>query len=269
MLRYFLHWCCWLSLAFAAGCSQTDWAEVPLQSENDVSSYSNNDSRLTSDLSPAKVADAEHDRQRVAMVEQQIERRGIRDQGILAAMKTVPRHLFVPSELVDSAYRDGPLPIGFEQTISQPYIVALMTELVRPQLEDRALEIGTGCGYQAAVLSQLVQEVTSIEIVEELASRAARRLSDLGYHNVQVHHGDGYRGWPEKAPFDIILVAAAPDHVPQPLIDQLALGGRLVIPVGRGSQDLKLIEKDKNGRVTKSQVAAVRFVPMTGEAEKN
>lgn len=206
---------------------------------------------------------------RTGMVEQQLRRRGIRDQRVLESMAKVPRHLFVPSDLWDSAYEDNPQPIGYGQTISQPYIVALMTEIVRPKPGDRALDIGTGCGYQAAVLAELVHEVFSIEIVEPLAIQAQQRLAELGYHNIQVRHGDGYRGWLEKSPFDIIVVAAAPERVPQPLIDQLAPGGRLIIPVGLGSQTLKLLEKDREGRLQETLVAAVRFVPMTGEAEEN
>jgi protein-L-isoaspartate(D-aspartate) O-methyltransferase len=206
---------------------------------------------------------------RTRMVEQQLRRRGIRDQRVLESMAKVPRHLYVPSDLLDSAYEDNPQPIGYGQTISQPYIVALMAEIVRPKPGDRALDIGTGCGYQAAVLAELVHEVFSIEIVEPLAIQAQQRLAELGYRNIQVRHGDGYRGWLEKSPFDIIVVAAAPERVPQPLIDQLAPGGRLIIPVGLGSQNLKLLEKDRDGRMQETLVAAVRFVPMTGEAEEN
>lgn len=204
---------------------------------------------------------------RIAMVEAQLERRGIRDQRVLQAMRRVRRHQFVPPELIDQAYDDWPLPIGQGQTISQPYIVSLMTELVRPQPGMKALDIGTGCGYQAAILAEVVEHVVSIEIVPELAEQAKQRLGQMGYKNIEVHLGDGYRGWVEQAPFDIIVVAAAPDHVPQPLLDQLAKGGRMVIPVGRGNQDLKLIEKDKKGGIRESLITAVRFVPMTGEAQ--
>ncbi|MEQ1827558.1 MAG: protein-L-isoaspartate(D-aspartate) O-methyltransferase [Pirellula sp.] len=207
-------------------------------------------------------------RDRLDMVEQQIRRRGIRDERVLDAMKRIPRHLFVPENLHSQAYDDCPLPIGYHQTISQPYIVALMTELVKPQPSDRALDIGTGCGYQAAVLSELVKEVYSIEIVEPLAEQARSRLKRLGHHNVEVRFGDGYQGWPEKAPFQIIVVAAAPDHVPQPLLDQLALGGRLVIPVGSYSQELVLIEKSLEGALKRTRIAGVAFVPMTGTAEE-
>jgi protein-L-isoaspartate(D-aspartate) O-methyltransferase len=179
-------------------------------------------------------------------------------------MSEVPRHRFVPAELQRQAYDDRPLPIGYEQTISQPYIVALMTELARPRPGDRALEVGTGSGYQAAVLSRLVAHVYTIELVEPLARSAELRLKELGYGNVTVRAGDGYAGWPEMAPFDIIMVTAAPDHVPAPLIAQLKPGGRMVVPVGPiGSlQELQLIEKDSAGRTNTRRVAPVRFVPL-------
>ena len=164
------------------------------------------------------------------------------------------------------AYEDRPLPIGHGQTISQPYIVALMSALLKLDGSEKVLEVGTGSGYQAAVLSVLAREVYSIEIVQPLAERAARDLERLGYANVQVRHGDGYRGWPEQAPFDAIIVTAAPDHVPQPLIDQLAMNGRMILPVGEGSQDLVLIRRTEAG-VLRDEVLPVRFVPMTGIAE--
>jgi protein-L-isoaspartate(D-aspartate) O-methyltransferase len=165
------------------------------------------------------------------------------------------------------AYKDYPLPIGLGQTISQPYIVALMTQLVRPTPRSRALEIGVGSGYQMAILAELCHEVYGIEIVNVLALDADKRLAGLGYKNVAIRCGDGYEGWSEHAPFDVIIVSAAPDHVPQPLIDQLAVGGRLVIPVGRYSQDLVLIEKRPDGSLHRTSIAPVQFVPMTGEAE--
>jgi protein-L-isoaspartate(D-aspartate) O-methyltransferase len=201
---------------------------------------------------------------RTAMVSRQIAGRGVRDPRVLAAMREVPRHLFVPPDLQSSAYDDRPLSIGHGQTISQPYIVALMTEIVRPQAGDRALEVGTGSGYQAAVLSGLVARVYSIEIVEPLAREAERRLKSLGYANVTVRTGDGYAGWPDMAPFDRIVVTAAPDHVPQPLVDQLRPGGRLVIPVGSifEGQELQLLEKDNAGRVRTERIAPVAFVPL-------
>jgi protein-L-isoaspartate(D-aspartate) O-methyltransferase len=198
------------------------------------------------------------------MVAEHIAARGVRNQGVLAAMRETPRHLFTPVDLQRQAYEDRPLPIGDGQTISQPYIVALMTELARPNPTDRALEVGTGSGYQAAVLSRLVAHVYTIEIIEHLARAAEQRLKTLGYANVTVRAGDGYAGWPDSAPFDIIMVTAAPDHVPAPLLAQLKPGGRLVIPVGpiNAVQELRLIEKDKAGAPTTTSVTPVRFVPL-------
>ena len=211
---------------------------------------------------PCLAADAATLRER--MVQDQIEARGVRDQRVLAAMRSVPRHRFVPQDQQADAYLDKPLPIGYGQTISQPYIVAVMTELARPAASDRALEIGTGSGYQAAVLAQLVDRVYTIEIVEPLARQAARTLQSEMASNVVVRAGDGYGGWVEHAPFDIILVTAAPDHIPQPLLDQLKPGGRMVVPVGptHAVQQLRLIEKDAAGRTHSRQVADVRFVPL-------
>jgi protein-L-isoaspartate(D-aspartate) O-methyltransferase len=199
--------------------------------------------------------------QRDEMVKEQIERRGIRDPRVLQALREVKRHLFVPEKSRPDAYEDHPLSIGEGQTISQPYIVALMTEIIEPKSTDRVLEIGTGSGYQAAVLSRLVREVYSIEIVEVLGTAAAERLKQLGYTNVHVRIGDGYKGWPEKAPFDAIVVTAAPPELPQALVDQLAEGGRMVVPVGISYQELLLIEKIE-GKVTKRVITTVRFVPM-------
>ena len=206
-------------------------------------------------------------RPRLDMVEHQLRRRGIKNERVLGAMTRIPRHLFVPQDLQSEAYDDGPLPIGYGQTISQPYIVALMSELVRPQPDDQALEIGTGCGYQAAVLSELVRTVYSIEIIEPLAAQARLRLKKFGHDNVEVRLGDGYNGWEERAPFQIIIVAAAPDHIPRPLLDQLAIGGRMIIPVGRSSQELVLVEKLPDGSLARTNTSAVAFVPMTGVAE--
>jgi protein-L-isoaspartate(D-aspartate) O-methyltransferase len=214
---------------------------------------------------PAGDPDFAEDRER--MVEEQIEARGVRDPRVLDALRAVPRHEFVPAEERGHAYRDRPLPIGHGQTISQPYIVAVMTELLELAGDEKVLEIGTGSGYQAAVLSLLAREVYTIEIVPELARRAGADLARLGYSNVQVRQGDGYRGWPEHAPFDAILVTAAPEHVPQPLVDQLAVGGRLVLPVGDVFQDLVLVTRDESG-VHQERLLGVRFVPMTGEAER-
>jgi protein-L-isoaspartate(D-aspartate) O-methyltransferase len=201
------------------------------------------------------------------MVATQIAARDVSDPRVLEAMRTVERHRFVPPAVRGAAYGDHPIPIGHDQTISQPYIVALMTELARVKGGARVLEIGTGSGYQAAVLAVLAKEVYSIEIVEPLAREAAGRLKALGYANVTVRAGDGYRGWPEHAPFDAILVTAAPPEIPQPLLDQLAVGGRLVAPVGEewGAQELVVVEKTAAG-LRRWSVAPVRFVPMTGEA---
>ena len=199
--------------------------------------------------------------QRQAMVLRQIEGRGISDARVLKAMRQVPRHLFVPEEVRNSAYRDYPLPIGYDQTISQPYIVALMTEKLKLDGSEKVLEIGTGSGYQAAVLSGLCKQVFTIEIVEPLADQARDRLKTLGYSNVLVRHGDGYKGWPEKAPFDAIIVTAAPPEVPPRLVEQLKTGGRMVIPVGSLLQELVLIEKKRDG-VLQKDLLPVRFVPM-------
>lgn len=188
---------------------------------------------------------------------------------VLGAIRAVPRHEFVPEPLRDQAYVDSPLPIGHEQTISQPYIVAFMTQLLEPEPTDVVLEIGTGSGYQAAVLAEIVEQVYSIEIVEALGRQAEAKLDELGYDNVAVRIGDGYKGWPEHAPFDKVIVTAAPDHVPQPLVDQLMAGGRMIIPVGGEyqTQELRVITKSSNGEVTEERVELVRFVPMTGEAQ--
>lgn len=198
------------------------------------------------------------------MVTRQIADRGVRDLRVLAAMRKVPRHEFVPDAEKRHAYRDMPLPIGEGQTISQPYIVALMTELARPAKSHRVLEVGTGSGYQAAVLAELVEHVFTIEIEPELGKRAAEVLQKLGYDNVTVRTGDGYAGWVEHAPYDIIMITAAPDHIPQPLIEQLRPGGVMVVPVGpiAASQELRVLQKDASGKVISKDVASVRFVPL-------
>ena len=208
-------------------------------------------------------------RARLAMVADQIAARGVKDPRVLDAMRAVPRHEFVPATVREDAYVDSPLPIGHGQTISQPYIVALMTELARPSPADRVLEVGTGSGYQAAVLSRLVARVFSVELVDPLAQSAAATLRRLGYANVTVRSGDGYLGWPDEAPFDIIIVTAAPEEVPAALVAQLKPGGRLIVPVGRvyDVQDLQLIEKDATGRVSTRSVIPVRFVPMVKKRE--
>jgi protein-L-isoaspartate(D-aspartate) O-methyltransferase len=206
--------------------------------------------------------------QRRLMVQQQLVPRGIKDARVLAAMSKVPREEFVPADSRAASYEDGPLPIGYDQTISQPYIVAFMTEKLQPKPNNRVLEVGTGSGYQAAVLAELVADVYTIEIVEPLAKNAEATLQRLGYKNVHVKSGDGYSGWPENAPFDAIIVTCAPDHVPQQLTDELKDGGRMIIPVGeRFAQELYLLEK-KDGRLRESAVLPVRFVPMAGEALK-
>jgi protein-L-isoaspartate(D-aspartate) O-methyltransferase len=206
--------------------------------------------------------------QRQQMVQRQLMTRGINDARVLAAMAKVPREEFVAPESRAASYEDGPLPIGYGQTISQPYIVAFMTEQLRPKPNDRVLEVGTGSGYQAAILAELVSEVYSIEIVEPLAKSAEAILQRLGYKNVHLKTGDGYKGWPEQGPFDAIIVTCAPDKVPQPLVDQLKDDGRMVIPVGdRFAQELYLLEK-KNGQLKQSATLPVRFVPMTNEAAK-
>ena len=204
---------------------------------------------------------------RERMVREQIAGRGIRDPRVLAAVAKVPRHELVPEDVRAHAYEDRPLPIGFDQTISQPFVVAYMTEQLRLGGDERVLEVGTGSGYQAAVLAELAREVWSIEIVAPLGERARADLARLGYRNVHIRIGDGYRGWPEEGPFDAIIVTAAPGHVPQPLIEQLAVGGRLVLPVGDLYQQLLLIERDADG-IRQERLIDVRFVPMRGEAEK-
>ena len=197
------------------------------------------------------------------MVAEQIEKRGVRDEAVLAAMRTVPRHLFVPEDVRDQAYEDRPLPIGHQQTISQPYVVAAMSEAVQVGAGDRVLEVGTGCGYQAAVLAEVASEVYSLELVPALAEEAARRLRTLCYRNVQVKQGDGARGWPEVGPFAGIVVTCGAPEVPPELLKQLAPGRRLVIPVGAPGDvmDLLVLEKDADGGFRRRILMPVRFVP--------
>ncbi len=200
------------------------------------------------------------------MVESQIRRRGVTDQEVLAAMERVPRHEFVPDTLKPQAYADHPLPIGYGQTISQPYIVALMTELLELEHSDKVLEVGTGSGYQAAILAEIAAEVYTVEIIKPLAEEARERLKRLGYTNFYVLAGDGYNGWPEHAPFDAIVVTCAPEHIPQPLVDQLADGGRLVIPIGPPGGYQTLWQISKHGdRTEQRDVTGVLFVPLTGQ----
>jgi protein-L-isoaspartate(D-aspartate) O-methyltransferase len=202
------------------------------------------------------------------MVETQIMVGGITDPAVIAAMRRVPRHRFIPEQESQDAYGNFPLPIGYEQTISQPFIVAFMTEALKVQPGEKILEIGTGSGYQAAILAELGAQVFSIEIVEPLAARASEILEKLGYDNVRVRAGDGYQGWPEEQPFDGIILTAAPDHIPLPLLEQLRVGGRLILPVGSYSQNLVLIRRTEEG-YQRTELLPVRFVPMTGQAELN
>jgi protein-L-isoaspartate(D-aspartate) O-methyltransferase len=202
------------------------------------------------------------------MVKRQIIARGVKDPGVIRAMKNVPRHLFVPQRYRDSSYIDSPLPIGEGQTISQPYIVAFMTEALDLKPEDRVLEIGTGSGYQAAVLAELVKEVYTIEIVEKLGKRAQQTLDTLGYKNIHVKIGDGYKGWPDKAPFDAVIVTCAPEEIPEPLVEQLEEGGRIIIPVGKAGSVQRLVRAiKKKGRLRTENVMPVRFVPMVKGSE--
>ncbi len=208
--------------------------------------------------------------ERERMVVTQIESRGVKDPAVLRAMRTVPRHELIPAVVRPHAYEDRPLPIGLNQTISQPYIVALMTELAIASPTSRILEVGTGSGYQAAVLAEITTEgrIYTIEIVPPLAERARADLARLGYDNIEVRTGDGYAGWPEEAPFDAIVVTAAPGRIPQPLLDQLAVGGLLVIPVGGRDQSLKVVTRTATG-YREEVIIPVRFVPMTGRAQKS
>ena len=226
-------------------------------------------------LAPLLLADStqaaeSYEKQRQTMLQRDIAGRGIRDLQVLAALGRVPRHLLVAEGFRDEAYADHPLPIGEGQTISQPYVVALMTEALRLQPTDRVLEIGTGSGYQAAVLAEIVKEVRSIEIRKKLAETAAAKLKGLGYKTVTVKYGDGYFGWEEAAPFDAIIITAAVNHIPPPLIKQLKPGGRMILPLGSTvfTQTLTLVTKDQQGELAVEQLGAVAFVPMTGAAQK-
>ncbi len=216
---------------------------------------------------PARTPAEGEEEVRGRMIEHDLVGRDIGDPRVLAAMAAVARERFVPPDLRGHAYDDGPLPIGHGQTISQPYIVAFMTQALELSGDESVLEIGTGSGYQAAVLGECAKQVFTIEIVEPLAESSRALLAELGYDNVHVRLGDGYRGWPEEAPFDAIILTAAPDHVPEPLVEQLAEGGRMILPVGGWRQELVLLEKS-GGEVTRRSVLPVRFVPMTGEARR-
>lgn len=214
-----------------------------------------------------EMKDTTRQNERTNLIERTIIARGIKDSLVIDAMLRVQRHLFVPEAYQREAYMDYPLPIGEGQTISQPYIVAIMTELCRIDSTSKVLEIGTGSGYQAAILAEIAESVFTIEIICALAERAKKTLDSLGYKNIEVICADGYRGLPEHAPFDAIMVTAAPDHIPQPLIDQLKVGGRLVIPVGEEFQELQVLIKKEEGSKVES-IIPVRFVPMTGEAQE-
>jgi len=218
-------------------------------------------------VSAAQQDDAQFLSLRRAMVHDQIIQRGIEDRSVIQAMISAPRHHFVPKGRISSAYDDTPLPIGYGQTISQPYIVAYMTEVLNLKKESRVLEVGTGSGYQAAILSPLVKKVYTIEIIKELSRAATTRLKKLGYNNIEVAIGDGYYGWADHAPFDAIIVTAAAGHIPPPMLKQLKNGGRLVIPVGGAFmvQNLVLIVKDNEGKITTQNLMPVRFVPLTGK----
>jgi len=227
--------------------------------------FQKSQSTFTNDIFfPDKYSQLRHE-----MVEEQLKKRDIDDERVLDAMKEVERHKFVPENMENYAYTDDPLPIGYGQTISQPYMVALMTQEAQIEKSDKVLEIGTGSGYQAAILSELVDEVYTIEIIKELADLASQRFKDLGYDNIEAKNADGYYGWQEAGPFDAILVTAAANHVPPPLIEQLKEGGRLVIPLGNvfRFQTLNLVTK-KDGEVKTKYITSVRFVEMTGKAKE-
>ncbi len=256
----------WIPIVLFAMVGMAIWFARQGTMNSDQRDFSN--ATMSDAFDPSADDDRFRDARRT-MIEHHLRKRDITDVRVLDAMQRVPRHRFVPDKVRDSAYEDRPLPIGRGQTISQPYIVALMTQLARPKPDSRALDVGTGSGYQAAVLGELCREVYSIEIVEELAERASALLERQGYDNIHVRSGDGYQGWKEHAPFDLIIVAAAPAHVPKPLIEQLAPGGRMIIPVGQFQQDLMIIEKSEDGTVKQWAEIPVAFVPMTGEAQRD
>jgi protein-L-isoaspartate(D-aspartate) O-methyltransferase len=217
-----------------------------------------------------KFSEDEFTRQRANMVEQQIKARGITNPDVIRSLLKVRRHLFVPPEYRHQAYGDFPLPIGFNQTISQPYVVAYMTEILEPEKNMKVLEIGTGSGYQAAIIAEICKEVYSIELIDSLANKAKETLASAGYKNITVKSGDGYLGWPEYAPFDAIIVTCAPVEIPKPLVDQLAEGGRLITPAGEMDKQVLVLMQKKNGKIMKTETLPVRFVPMVraGKREK-
>jgi protein-L-isoaspartate(D-aspartate) O-methyltransferase len=214
------------------------------------------------------LSEAEYTAKRLRMVNTQIERRGIRDRRVIEAMREVPRHLFVPERFRFMAYDDSPVPIGFEQTVSQPYIVAYMLQSLKLTGLEKVLEIGTGSGYQSALLARLCEKVYTIEIIQDLAARAEAMIEPLGLSNVKTQCGDGYLGWPKAAPFERVVVSAAPGQVPKPLVEQLGPGGRMILPLGDFDQQLLLIHKTATGKILRRKLVPVKFVPMTGLAEK-
>jgi protein-L-isoaspartate(D-aspartate) O-methyltransferase len=215
-----------------------------------------------------KSSEEEYTRQRVEMVEQQIKARGIKNISVIHSLLKVKRHLFVPPEYRHQAYGDFPLPIGFNQTISQPYVVAYMTEILEPDKSMKVLEIGTGSGYQAAVIAEICKEVYSIELIDSLAIKARETLASAGYNNIRVKTGDGYLGWPEFEPFDAILVTCAPVEIPQNLLNQLAEGGKMIIPAGEQDNQVLVLLQKKNGKILRTETLPVRFVPMVRQDKK-
>jgi protein-L-isoaspartate(D-aspartate) O-methyltransferase len=266
------------TIIFMAGCAAEPSSVLTAQSKEYGASQASVDVNKSKAVGEKKAAQpmhthpafAERTGERKRMVAEQIQVRGIKDPNVLAVMRIVPRHAFVKASKQDFAYGDYPLPIGFGQTISQPYIVAFMTEALELGPDSKVLEIGTGSGYQAAVCAEIAAEVYTIEIVEGLAKSAQEKLKELGYRNVFVKAGDGYFGWPEKAPFDAIIGTAAAERIPPPLIEQLKPGGRMILPyeTNLGFQHLVLVTKDNKGNLSRKNVMPVRFVPMTGEVTK-
>ena len=262
------------TIIFETGCSKEPEEIVSSQDTkadtNQVGDQAGPKEQVEDDKARTHPAFSERTEERNRMVEQQIRARDIRDPNVLRAMRTVPRHAFVPFNQLPYAYGDYPRPIGFEQTISQPYIVAFMTEALQLKPNSKVLEIGTGSGYQAAVCAEIAEKVYTIEIVEGLAKRAKKDLEELGYPNVVTRFGDGFFGWPEEAPFDAIIGTAAAGRIPEPLLEQLKPTGRMILPYGtpHGFQYLVVVTKDKEGKIRKENVMPVRFVPMTGEVMK-
>lgn len=263
--------CLWLASRISWKSAQLWMAEAQTAEDSMPNGTEPTDDSPTQPVDHNHPAFDERAEERLAMVERQIVGRGIQDPNVLRAMRTVPRHAFVPASRQSEAYQDHPLPIGEGQTISQPYIVAFMTEALHLDPNATVLEIGTGSGYQAAVCAEIARQVYTIEIVEPLATSAAQRLKMLGYDNVFVKAGDGYQGWPKRGPFDAIIGTAAAPQVPPALLDQLDRGGRMILPVGdaRGFQYLILITKDADGTLQRKNVMPVRFVPMTGQVQRD